>query len=106
MNFAYLQAQTFGDVALEAELLHLFREQARRLIPSLPKREEADQGDAAHLLKGSARAVGAEATAGAVELYEVSAPDLRGEGSACFAALLAAFADDEAAIADHLASLG
>ena len=38
VNFAYLHSQTFGDVALEAELLQLFLDQARRLVPTLPER--------------------------------------------------------------------
>ena len=102
MDFAYIQAQTFGDRALEAELLQLFRDQARRLIPGLPHRTIVEAADAAHLLKGSARAVGALATAAALERFEAAEPEARRESGAAFAMLLCAFAEDEAAITERL----
>jgi HPt (histidine-containing phosphotransfer) domain-containing protein len=60
LDVQHLSDQTFGDVELERDILALFREQCGKLVPvilgncQLPSRL-----DAAHTLKGGARAVGA-----------------------------------------------
>lgn len=60
LDTQHLSQQTFGDVELERDILALFREQCQKLVPvisgncQLPSRV-----DAAHTLKGGARAVGA-----------------------------------------------
>ncbi len=60
LDVQHLSDQTFGDVELERDILVLFREQCGKLVPvilghcQLPSRL-----DAAHTLKGGARAVGA-----------------------------------------------
>ncbi len=106
MDFAYLKAQTFGDAALEAELLRLFLAQAGRLVPSLPQQSgPQQQADVAHLLKGSAQAVGATAFAAALEAFEAAAAEDRAPEQPRFAALAAAFASTERAIEAHLAML-
>ena len=106
MDFAYLKAQTFGDAALEAELLRLFLAQASRLVPSLPQQPGLQQqADVAHLLKGSARAVGATALAAALEAFEAAAAEDRVAERPPFVAVLAAFASAERAIEAHLAAL-
>jgi HPt (histidine-containing phosphotransfer) domain-containing protein len=57
----HLAAQTFGDEALAEELLGLFADQCRSLLPGIadPARPDAERGDLAHTLKGSALAIGA-----------------------------------------------
>lgn len=60
LDLVHLARQTFGDRGLERELLALFEEQCRRLLPVLAGRgAPAARSDAAHTLKGAARAVGA-----------------------------------------------
>ncbi|GLS46887.1 Hpt domain-containing protein [Methylobacterium brachythecii] len=61
----HLDAQTFGDEALARELLGLFADQCRSLLPGVadPGRSEADRADLAHTLKGSALGVGASRVA-------------------------------------------
>jgi HPt (histidine-containing phosphotransfer) domain-containing protein len=60
LDAQHLSRQTFGDLELERDILALFREQCQKLLPvisgncQLPSRV-----DAAHTLKGGARAVGA-----------------------------------------------
>ena len=106
MDFTYLKAQTFGDIALEAELLRLFLAQASRLVPSLPQQSALQQqADAAHLLKGSAQAVGATAFAAALEAFETAAAENRVCERPLFEAVLAAYASAERAIEAHLAVL-
>jgi HPt (histidine-containing phosphotransfer) domain-containing protein len=60
LDIAHLHRQTFGDRALECEVLALFEQQCLRL-PRLIARGEnpRERADAAHTLKGAARAVGA-----------------------------------------------
>lgn len=61
LDRAHLDAQTFGDEALADELLALFEEQCRRLMPGLENAalQAGDRADLAHTLKGSALGVGA-----------------------------------------------
>jgi HPt (histidine-containing phosphotransfer) domain-containing protein len=60
LDLGYLGAQAFGDRALERELLDLFEQQCRRLLPAIEGRSPLiTRGDAAHTLKGAALAVGA-----------------------------------------------
>ena len=105
MNFAYLHSQTFGDMALEAELLQLFLDQARRLVPTLPERAASDQADTAHLLKGSARAIGASAIAAALETFEAAPISERDSRAPAFLAVAAALAADAAAIEERIAAI-
>lgn len=60
LDLVHLARQTFGDRELERELLALFEQQCRRLLPVLAGTGPAtERSDAAHTLKGAARAVGA-----------------------------------------------
>ena len=77
VDFAFLVAQTFADVDLEREILELFVAQARKVVPGLPGLTPKGQADIAHLLKGSARGIGAWDAAEAASRYEAAAPDER-----------------------------
>ena len=72
----HLARQTFGDRALEAEILVLFAEQCGRLVPRLgPGGDRADRLAAAHTLKGAARAVGADQVAAWAQAIEEAAEE-------------------------------
>src|SRR5215207_5258451 len=60
LDVAHLHRQTFGDRALEREVLALFEQQCLRLPPLIAAGKNPNESaDAAHNLKGAARAVGA-----------------------------------------------
>ena len=100
VDFSFLAVQTFGDRALEREVLDLFVAQARLIVASLPALADQAGADAAHLLKGSARGIGARDCAVLADAYEDA--DASGRDD-LFPRLAAAFAQAEAAIAAHLA---
>ena len=71
IDFDHLTRQTFGDHALERELLELFAAQCDALVPAIgDARRPQDGVMAAHTLKGSARAVGAWALAALADRAE------------------------------------
>lgn len=73
IDLVHLARQTGGDEALEQELLALFADQCQRQIDII--REVADRmkcADAAHTLKGAARAVGAWNVADAADAVETA----------------------------------
>jgi HPt (histidine-containing phosphotransfer) domain-containing protein len=71
LDAGHLARQTFGDRALERELLELFEAQCGRVMAVLAGAGELrDKADAAHTLKGAARAVGAWRVALAAERLE------------------------------------
>ena len=94
VDFAFLARQTFDDVELQREVLALFVAQARRVVPTLARLDPREQADAAHLLKGSARGIGAWPAAAAAEAYETADPGSRrrlaGELATAFDAAAAA----------------
>ncbi len=102
VDFAFLVAQTFADVALEQEILELFVAQARKVLPGLPALTPKGQADIAHLLKGSARGIGAWDAADAASRYEATAPDRR---HLVFPELASAFEATGLAIDARLAAL-
>lgn len=61
IDHAHLTRQTFGDAELARELLGLFAEQCRRLVPGIADDAlpDAERADLAHTLKGSAMGIGA-----------------------------------------------
>ena len=61
LDRAHLDAQTFGDADLAREVLSLFEDQCRRLLPALAEedRPAGARADLAHTLKGAALGVGA-----------------------------------------------
>ncbi|MBI1868722.1 MAG: hypothetical protein HYS06_10600 [Methylocystis sp.] len=76
IDLVHLSHQTLGDSSLETELLALFNRQAWQIGTQLagPQRsgETKQRGDLAHMLTGSARAVGAFKLARAAADYENS----------------------------------
>jgi HPt (histidine-containing phosphotransfer) domain-containing protein len=69
----HLSRQTAGDAALERELLTLFEAQCEKLRPRLADgHPTAARADAAHTLKGSARAIGAWRLGAAADRLEAA----------------------------------
>ncbi len=74
LDFNHLQDQTFGDAALERELLTMFRAQALEILSDLrgSKLSTLERGARAHLLRGSALAIGASRVAATAAAFESS----------------------------------
>ena len=71
LDLQHLSRQTFGDADLEREILALFREQCAKLAPVIAGHSQLpSRVDAAHTLKGGARAVGAVAVASIADEIE------------------------------------
>ena len=81
IDFAHLSRMTLGDPALECEVLTMFVAQSARLLEQLAPLP-ADAGALAHTLKGSARAIGAFAVAGAAERLEAALAEAAGARAA------------------------
>lgn len=69
LDWAHLARQTFGERALEREVLALFDQQCVTLLPAVAG-EGAGRSDALHTLKGASRAVGAWRVASLAERLE------------------------------------
>ena len=102
VDFGFLTAQTDNDGALARDLLNLFLTQARALVPRLPAMSPREQGETAHLLKGSCQGIGAWTAAEAAQGYEDAGPD---ERAGAYLGVVAAFAEAETAIVAHLATI-
>jgi HPt (histidine-containing phosphotransfer) domain-containing protein len=100
IDIDHLRRMTLGDAGLEREVLAMFAAQSVGLIASLAARS-ADATALAHLLKGSARAIGAFRVAEAAEALETC---LRcgDDPSHAFAEVDDAVADARAAIDELL----
>lgn len=72
IDLVHLARQTAGDRDLEHELLALFADQCVKMLAMIRKSGPGDGCDAAHTLKGAARAIGAWAVADAAEKVELS----------------------------------
>ncbi len=72
IDFVHLSRQTGGDQALEHELLALFADQCVRQLSRITdlSRDITQRRDAAHTLKGAARAIGAWGLADAAHEVE------------------------------------
>jgi HPt (histidine-containing phosphotransfer) domain-containing protein len=69
---AHLSSQTGGDTELEYELLALFADQCVKHLDTIRRANAKLGSDAAHTLKGAARAIGAWTVADAAERVEKS----------------------------------
>ena len=72
IDMVYLARQCGGDEALESELLALFAAQCVKHLDAIRSFEGPRACDAAHTLKGAARAIGAWQVADAAEKIETS----------------------------------
>ncbi|PPD46167.1 MAG: histidine phosphotransferase [Methylocystis sp.] len=103
LDLVHLSRQTFGDHALETEILTLFDSQAAHFSARLAEpRHPGDAGsraDLAHTLKGSSRAVGAFAVGAAAEAYEDALRAGDPDGAEFCAKLMAEIESARAAIA-------
>ncbi|NEU11773.1 Hpt domain-containing protein [Methylobacterium sp. BTF04] len=79
----HLGRQTFGDTELARELLDLFAQQCRRLVPGItdPSRPADERADLAHTLKGSALGIGAVDVAALATTIEDALRQHRGLGT-------------------------
>ena len=74
IDFGHLEHYVGGDQAIIREVLALFSEQARTVLPALDPAGPGDRWrDAAHSLKGSALGIGAKALAAACGEAEAAA---------------------------------
>jgi HPt (histidine-containing phosphotransfer) domain-containing protein len=89
IDLAHLARQTLGNRELERDVLHLFCKQAERLLTRAEDRD-ADLGEIAHTLVGSARGIGAFALAGVAERVETASLAGAGDRTALVADLTAA----------------
>lgn len=101
VDFAFLAGQTFGDAALERDVLDIFVAQARSCLPGLLALPRREGDDVAHKLKGSCQGIGAHAAEQACAGFETAADGAR---PAAHARMVDAFRAAEAAIAAHLSA--
>lgn len=74
VDLVHLALQTQGDKALEAEVLGLFLRQSPQILKAiLVAGDDRARFEAAHRLKGSAKAIGAFAVAECAEAIEIAA---------------------------------
>ena len=97
LDLVHLTRQTFGDASLEHEVLTLFARQADSTTSALRQAGNDDErARLFHLLKGSARGVGALRLAAAAEA---------GESEPGSASLLDAVFSEAAAVGQHVRAL-
>ncbi len=70
IDFDHFEAATFGDRALQRDVLGLFEAQAEKLLQTIRQTDGKAQAEAAHALKGAARGIGASAVAEEAEKVE------------------------------------
>lgn len=101
IDLAHLRRFTCGDEALEQELLSLFQAQAPLTLCQLQEAQSDRQWiEAAHALKGSARAVGAREVADLAADAERTGAGQPGERQAFVSAIKKAVQD----VADYISS--
>lgn len=97
LDLVHLSCQTFGDAALERDVLRLFVDQARQTGDALLRaRSDEERLRLCHLLKGSARGVGAMQVAQAAE---------QGEDDPANQELIATVTATVARVGDHVDQL-
>lgn len=102
LDLAFLELQVLSDPELEQEVLTLFLNQARDVLARMGLEDEAQRSNSAHLLKGSARGIGAFAAADAAATFERTPT---GERAAAFQSMTDAFLRATQAIENRLAQL-
>jgi HPt (histidine-containing phosphotransfer) domain-containing protein len=70
IDLAHFEAATFGDRALQREVIGLFEAQAAKLLQTIRTTSGKEQSEAAHALKGAARGIGAFQVADEAEKIE------------------------------------
>lgn len=96
IDLDHFETATFGDRALQKEVLGLFQTQADKLMQTIRTSAGKSQSEAAHALKGAARGIGAFPVADEAEKIEqgdasgLEALALRIEEARQAAAMLAA----------------
>jgi HPt (histidine-containing phosphotransfer) domain-containing protein len=103
VDLVHLSRMTFGDRALEREVLDLFVRQAATLLATMEGAAPAALASLAHRLKGSARGIGAWRVAAAAEAVERAATGAEALAPA-LAALTASVLEAKAVIEDLLRS--
>ena len=101
VDLVHLARTTFGDRALEREVLQLFERQSGMLIGRMRTAPPAAVAALAHTLKGSARGIGAWRVARAAETLECIGASGNPTGEA-LAALVEASDEARAVIAELL----
>jgi HPt (histidine-containing phosphotransfer) domain-containing protein len=103
IDLDHLARQTGGDLELEREILALFAQQCVRHLRTIHQAEDARaRMDAAHTLKGAARAVGAWQVADAADAIERQLAETSSRGTeAAMDTLTLAAAEARAVIARH-----
>ncbi len=76
IDLTHFETATFGDRALQREVLALFETQALKLLETIRGSSGKARAEAAHALKGAARGIGAFAVAAEAEKIE------QGDGTA------------------------
>jgi HPt (histidine-containing phosphotransfer) domain-containing protein len=104
IDLVHLSRQTLSDQALEVEILDLFDRQSARIVAQLREAGDGDGkvcGDLAHMLRGSALAVGAGRVARLAQIYEARCATTAcgSAASGALEALAAAVAEARATIA-------
>lgn len=79
LDLVHLARQTFDDRVLGRELVALLEQQCLHLLPVMRGAPRAERSDAAHTLKGAARAVGAWRLARVAERLEDALEGRAGE---------------------------
>jgi HPt (histidine-containing phosphotransfer) domain-containing protein len=108
IDLVRLARQSLGDQDLERELLAMFERQAARIVGQLAAAPSDDlkiRADLAHMLKGSALAVGADRVAEAAARLEAVCAEPAGQATlaAALAGLAGAVSEAREAIAKLLA---
>ena len=101
IDFEHLFRMTLGDQALQREVLQLFDRQAEMLLARMEHSDSSTAAGLAHILKGSARGIGAWQVAAAAEAVESACAGIAGRDEAVHT-LAQAIACAHAAIVLHV----
>jgi HPt (histidine-containing phosphotransfer) domain-containing protein len=104
LDASVLAGQTFGDEALARSVLAMFLDQSADVLRVVRDTQDAKaRADAAHLLKGSSRAIGAaRVSAAAQQVEDLPADAPQSDVLSAVAALHASVAEARAAIAAQI----